>query len=164
MALEQRLQALAVAIGDDIQDLRGRTGTLSGLNTTAKTSLVAAVNELLVMIGNIEAPGGGAVISDGTTSTTTTWSSTRIGQQVTNAIAALVGSAPAALDTLQEIAAELADQDSATASLVTAVGNRIRFDAAQTLTAPQQLQACQNIGVGNPEIDLVAAYTAARNT
>jgi len=162
MALDQRLQDLAVAIGNDIQDLRGRTGNLSGLSTTAKTSLVAAINELVVAIGS--ASGGGAAINDATTSLTTTWSSTKIGAEVTSAIAALVGSAPAALDTLQEIAAELADQDSAVSGLVTAVANRVRYDAAQSLTTGQQLQACTNIGVGNPEVDLVAAYEAARNT
>lgn len=164
MALEQRLQALAVAIGDDIQDLRGRTGTLASLNTTAKASLVAAVNELVATIAGISGGGGGATINDAVTNTTNTWSSTRIGQQVTNAIAALVGSAPTALDTLQELATELQEQDTAAAALVTAVANRVRFDAAQTLTAPQQLQACQNIGVGNPEQDLVTIYTNARNS
>ena len=44
----------------------------------------------------------------------------------------------------------------------------VRFDAAQTLTAPQQTQARANIGaqsaaaIGDPDRDLVADYTAAK--
>ena len=38
----------------------------------------------------------------------------------------------------------------------------VRFDAAQTLTPQEKLQACQNLGVGNPDADLVAAYNAAK--
>jgi len=42
------------------------------------------------------------------------------------------------------------------------LGNRVRYDAPQTLTTAQQLQACTNIGVGNPERDFVTDYTTAK--
>ena len=45
MSLETRIIALAEAIGTDIKDLRTTRGTLSSLSTTAKTNLVAAINE-----------------------------------------------------------------------------------------------------------------------
>jgi hypothetical protein len=52
--------------------------------------------------------------------------------------------------------------------MTTALGNRIRYDAVQTLTAPQKVQALTNIGavatldLGNFDVDLVAAYTTAK--
>jgi hypothetical protein len=44
--LETRIIALAQAMGTDVKALRTSIGVLSGLSTTAKTSLVAAINEL----------------------------------------------------------------------------------------------------------------------
>lgn len=51
MSLQQRLTDLATAIGTDIKLLRtyvtgSSTGDLSGLSTTAKTSLISAINEV----------------------------------------------------------------------------------------------------------------------
>jgi len=70
--------------------------------------------------------------------------------------------AGAALDTFAEVAAQLEADEGAAAALATAVANRVRYDAAQSLSAGQQLQACQNIGLGNPDQDLVAAYVTAK--
>ncbi|MGN5375804.1 hypothetical protein [Sphingomonas hankookensis] len=74
----------------------------------------------------------------------------------------LRGGASAAIDTFKEVADQLAADETAAAALAISVGNRVRFDAPQTLTAAQMLQACQNIGVGNFDQDLLAAYTAAK--
>jgi hypothetical protein len=38
----------------------------------------------------------------------------------------------------------------------------VRFDASQTLTTPQMLQACTNLGIGDPDTDFLAAYNAAK--
>lgn len=70
--------------------------------------------------------------------------------------------AGAALDTFAEVAAQLGADETAAAALSTAVGNRVRYDAAQTLTTPQKAQACANLGVGDPEQDLLAAYNTAK--
>ena len=106
----------------------------------------------------------GAGIDDdaGSTVTTATWSASKIAGEIAGAIAALVDDAPTALDTLKELADALEDNDDVVQGLVTAVGNRVRFDTAQTLTTAQQNTACSNIGVGNPETDLVAAYNTAK--
>ena len=54
------------------------------------------------------------------------------------------------------------------ATIAAEVANRVRYDAAQTLTSPQQAQARANIGaqsaaaIGDPDRDLVADYTAAK--
>jgi hypothetical protein len=73
-----------------------------------------------------------------------------------------LGGASAAYDTLQEIEAKLGSDDTALANLLTAVGNRVSFADAQSLTAAQQLQACTNLGLGDPTTDFAAAYTAAK--
>ena len=70
--------------------------------------------------------------------------------------------APAAYDTLVEVATKLASDDGAITGLLAAVGNRVSFADAQTLTAQQQAQACANIGVGDPETDFVTAYATAK--
>lgn len=47
MSLETRLTALAQILGTDVKALNTAIGVLTSLNTTAKTNLVAAVNEVL---------------------------------------------------------------------------------------------------------------------
>lgn len=160
MALDARLQALAQAIATDIKTLLSNQGNLTALNTTAKGSLVAAINEIHAALSS----AGGAIIDDAATTgdTDSTWSANKIIAELGNLRTGLLNGVDPAFDTLQELAAELGDQDSAINNLLAAVGNRIRYDTSQTLTTAQQLQACQNIGVGNPEIDLVAAYNAAK--
>ena len=46
MSLDNRLIALAQAMGSDVKALTLAQGQLSALNTTTKTSLVAAINEV----------------------------------------------------------------------------------------------------------------------
>lgn len=160
MSLQTQLQSLITAIATDIKALLANQGNLTTLSTTTKTSLVAALNELKTSISSIDLT---ALISDSSpTSTTKTYSIDKINAQISAAVSALVAGAPTALDTLKELADAIASDESGIAGLVTAVGNRIRFDAAQSLTSPQQIQACQNIGVGDPTTDLAAAYATAK--
>ncbi len=83
--------------------------------------------------------------------------------EVNALISGVVNGAPAALDTLDELAAAIGDDANFATTITTALGNRVRFDAPQTLTAVQRLQACENIGVGNPDRDFLAAYVAVRD-
>ena len=46
MSLQTRLNELITAIGTDIKALISDQGNLAALNTTAKGSLVAAINEI----------------------------------------------------------------------------------------------------------------------
>lgn len=161
MSLETKLVAFAQAVGVDIGELITSRGDLSTLTTTAKTNLVAAINELNAGLSSVDLT---AIINDaaGAGVVDKTWSADKIISALTQLKTDIVGGAPAAYDTLQEIAAYLAANDSALDSLLTAINNRVRYDAAQTLTTEQQLTACTNIGIGNPEVDLVAAYVAAK--
>lgn len=160
MSLETQITSLVSAIGADIKALRTNAGDLTSLTTTNKTSLVAALNELKTLVGT----GGGSSINDtsATNSTTTTYSANKINASISNAVAALVASSPAALDTLNELAAALGNDPAFSATIATALSNRVRYDASQTLSAAQQLQACVNIGVGDPTHNYLADYIAAK--
>ena len=176
MSLETRIVALAQAMGADVKALTAAQGSLSALNTTTKTSLVAAINELRTLIGSV-----GAVIDDnaGNGAVAVTWSADKIFDTIEAAKAAVVDSlvngAGAALDTFNEFAAAINNDPSFATTIATEIANRVRFDAAQTLTSPQQAQARANIGaasaadvsglltgLGTYDRDYAADYTAAK--
>lgn len=64
---------------------------------------------------------------------------------VTAAINALLDGAPVALDTLKELATALSNDANFAASMTTALGARVRVDAAQGLTDAQKLQGRSNL-------------------
>ena len=167
MTLETRLIALAQAVGADIKTATLARGDLAALSTTAKASLVAAINELDAAVDSL-ATSAGAVIDDaaGAGNTEATWSADKLVAAIaaakTEVRDELTGGASAALDTLAELAAALNNDPNFAATLAAEIANRVRYDAPQTLTAPQQAQACANIGVGDPEHDFVADYSAAK--
>lgn len=107
-----------------------------------------------------------AQINDTTASGTTTYSSNKINNLVTSTVSNLVNGAPTALDTLKELADAIGDDANFAATMTTGLGNRVRFDAAQTLTAPQKVQVHANIDafgsveIGTPDTDLVAVFNA----
>lgn len=164
MSLESRIISLAQAIGADVKALRAERGNLASLSTTAKSNLVDAINEIYSIVGN----GNGATINDsaGNGNTTVTWSADKIYDSIEAAKVAvqdsILGGASAAYDTLLELEQLATSNSSTAAALATAINNRVRYDAAQTLTTEQQLQACTNIGIGNPESDFSATYSAAK--
>ena len=163
MSLATRIVTLAQAIGADVKTLITKQGDLTSLSTTAKNNLVAAINELYSALGS-----AGVSINDaaGNGDTLVTWSADKIYDTIEAAKTAvkndLVNGAGAALDTLSELAAALGNDASFATTIATQMGNRVRYDAAQTLDAAQKLQACTNIGIGDPETDLAAAYTTAK--
>lgn len=244
--LASRITDLATRIATECKSLRtllnGNAADLSALTTTAKTNLVAAVNELDSDIGTVntaldnKAPTTSptftgtpaaptAVVNTNTTQLATTafvlaqagsatpavngtaavgvatkfaredhvhgTDSTRApvasptftgvpaaptasaGTNTTqlattafamtaaaNAVAAMINSAPAALDTLTELAAALGNDANFATTINTSLGYRLRYDAAQTLTAGQVTQACANLGLGEPNTDFTAVFTA----
>lgn len=163
MSQELRLIALATAMGGDIKVLVNRVGDMTSLQTTAKGNIVAAINELMGLMGS-----SGAAINDsaGNGATTVTWSADKIYDTIELAKAAvksdILGGATAAFDTLKELQDLITGDESIVSALATKVGEKVSFAEVQTLTTGQRLQACTNIGIGNPEVDLVAAYTAAK--
>lgn len=164
MSLSSRLMDLATRVATEHKSLRtlinGNVADLAGLTTAQKSSLVAAINEVAAAVADASA------IDDSGTSATSSWSSSKTRTEIDSSVAAIVDGAPGTLDTLNELAAALGDNANIGAELAAAVAARVRFDAAQSLTAPQQAQARTNIGavatadVGNTDADFVATFEA----
>ena len=156
MTLQERISALATAIGGKIKQLFQNQGNLTALVTTEKTNLVGAINEIA---------SSTTLIDDVTPSGTKTYSSTKI-QSVVAATATatkneILGGASSAFDTLQEIENRLGTDNNSIGGLLTAVGFRVRFDAPQSLTTAQITQVNANLGIGQPDTDFVATFNAA---
>ncbi|NHR08319.1 hypothetical protein HA052_24305 [Chromobacterium haemolyticum] len=156
MSLQTRIAELAQAIGTDIKALTAAQGSLAALNTTQKSSLVGAINELQALAG------GGAVIDDTAASAGKAYSSAKVVQLLADLKGQILGGASSAYDTLLEIEQKLGSDGSAIAGLLAAVNARISYADAQTLTAQQKAMACANIGIGDPDTDFVAAYNAGK--
>lgn len=163
--LQVRIQNLATRIATECKALRtlinGNAADLSALTTVNKTNLVAALNEVKAMVG-----GGGVQINDASNaSLTETYSITKIRDLVTTSIDALTTGAPAALNTLDELAAALGDDANFAATVTAALGSRVRTDtAAQGLTQAQRQNARTNIDaygseeIGNPDTDFATVF------
>lgn len=169
MSQQTNVSNLAIRVSTECKAIRtlvnGNMADLSSLSTTAKNTLIAAVNELKSAIDAV--PSAAAIIVDGSTGTATTWSSTKISGEITTAINAVLDGAPAALDTLAEFAAAIGNDANFAASITTALGNRVRVDtAAQGLTTEQQGNARTNIGaasaadVGDTTVNFVTTFEA----
>jgi capsid protein len=158
MSLATRIESLVLRVAQEFNDVRAKTGNLASLTTTDKSSLVAAINELKAAV---VASGS---IDDTQVATTSTYSSSKIVTLLDTLKAEILGGADAAFDTLLEIQQLLQDGTSGLDALLAAVHHRVRFDAAQSLTAAEAAQARSNIGavaasdVGDTDTDFVAIF------
>lgn len=171
--------------------INGNVANLNALTTANKTNLVAAINEVrastAAAVGINDAVtsttstwssskiasygggggGGGAAIDDSGVGTTTLWSSSKTNSAIGDASSAVVGGAPTALNTLGKIATALGNDGTYAATTTTALGNRVRADAAQSFNGTQQTQARTNISaagsvdMGDPAANFVALFEAA---
>jgi len=145
MSQQTQLSLLTVAIGTDIKSLYGKAGNLSLLTTAEKNSLVGAINELLTTIQTSCNNAAGDFAT-----------------AINNLRSEILGGASSAMDTLKEIEDYLNLHPDQSAAILTALGNRVRYDAVQNLNTAQMTQACNNIGIGDPTYDYVADYVAAK--
>ena len=146
-------------------------GTLSGLGTTAKGNLVSALNEVLATVSSIDLT---SLINDSAVAgvVNKTFSADKILNLVASAVAKIVDSSPATLDTLKELATALGNDPSFATTIATSMGNRVRVDAVQTFTTTEQGQARSNISAASTaavvaaqaSADAAAAVAAATNT
>jgi len=186
MSLQTRLSDLITAIGTDYKQIRtwiagSATADLTGLATTDKTSLVAAINEVNSAATSGSTPDASetvkgkvelATLAEVATGTDTVRAVTPEGvrqERVALKAEILGAGVPAALDTLDELAAALGDDANYAATTTTALGNRVRVDtAAQGLNGTQQTNARTNIAaqdaasIGNADADLAALYATAK--
>ncbi|WP_197435402.1 hypothetical protein [Agrobacterium vitis] len=80
---------------------------------------------------------------------------------ISAAIAALVNSSPAALDTLNELATALGNDPNFATTMSTALGNRLRVDtAAQGLTDTQKANGRTNMGLGSAALSAASDFAA----
>lgn len=146
--LQDNLEAVFTQIGTDV-----------GLS---KKDIIA----LQTAVGAIGAISPTAVISDaaGAGVFDKTWSADKLIAYITAAATQakddIIAGAPAALDTLLEIANQLAADQTALGSLVLALDAAIRTDIVQAFTDAQKTQAQENMGV--TASTMMASYTAAK--
>lgn len=161
MSLQTQLNSFVLRVAEEFNTVKGRTGVLTNLTTTDKSSLVAAINELKAAIV------AAAAIDDLQASASTTYSSNKIVALLDALKADILGGADPAYDTLLELQQALQNDQTGIAALTAALDKRVRFDAAQTLTAAEQQQARDNIGavaasdIGDTATDFVAIFEAA---
>lgn len=130
-------------------------------NAAAFARLATAINALdakaqAALAAAIAALPAAAQIDDNVTTAGKVWSGLKTQTQITAAINALINGAGVADDTLKELADKIV-------ALAQADNGLLSFAAAQALTAPQQLQACQNLGIGDPDHNYVTAIEATLN-
>lgn len=178
--LEQRIVSLAQAVGADVKTLRNSIGVLANLTSTSKSDVVSALNETIgrtttnanaitTLNSQVAAlqSGLGAIdltqiINDlaGAGVVDKTYSVDKILTLITQVKSDILGSAPEALDTLNELAAALGNNANLATDIAAALANRVRTDAVQTFTAGEQAQARSNISAASAT-EVAAAQTTA---
>lgn len=162
MSLAGQIQNLATRIATECKAIRALQGSLTSLTTTDKSSLVASINELKTSITAAAEVLDTAVAGD----KTHTYSADKIITMLNQVKSDILGGAPAAYDTLMEIITQQQTDEGSITNLLTAMGNRVRFDAAQSLDSTQKAQACSNIGavqatdVGDVTTNFVTTFEA----
>lgn len=176
---EDRLRAFAQGIGLEFKALILKMGDLTALTTTNKTTLVAAINEIVA-----NAIAGGSVTIDDTAGDGTVdkvWSANKVHDAIVEAMATvkaeLINGAPELLNTFKELADEMALDKTFAAALATGLGNRVRVDETQTFTLLQKSTGRDNIGaasaadlsdlsnaIGATDVDYVAIFQTAKNS
>lgn len=151
MTFSSNLSSALIRLATASNTLNANIGSLPALTTINKSNIVAALNE--VKAAAEAAQASSLQINDATTVTDATWSSAKILAKVNEATAALINGADGAHDTLKELADQIV-------ALAQADNGLLSFTAAQALTAPQQLQGCNNLGIGDPATDFVAVIEA----
>ena len=132
MSLKTNVENLAQSMGNELKKTRvlvnGNAADLSALTTTAKTNLVAAINEVAAAIGD-----AGAVIDDATISTLAVWSSSKTDAEIDERIAALVDAAPGTLNTLNELAAALGDDPNFATTVTNNIAGKVSLTGNETI-------------------------------
>lgn len=120
-------KVVSLAVGDKNQ-----------LTTTTKTTIVAAINELEAQLGNFNFS---TFLNDTIESPTTVWSSSKTNTSITAAVNAaltqVIAAAPAALNTLDELAAALGDDANFAATVTNALATKAADNAVVKLTGDQ---------------------------
>jgi hypothetical protein len=159
--------ALLLTIANNLSDLNdvatARTNLGVYSSSEVDTEISNSAGTLLAIANNL------SDVANAATARTNlgVYSSAEVDSAISAATAALVDGAPGLLDTFDEIATALGDDPSFATTITTALTNRIRYDAAQSLTAPQLAQAQSNMNVvdaadiGDTNTNYVTTFEAA---
>lgn len=135
MTTKARALANLLSQGNIFADSQVAASEITGLHTVATTGSYADLVNKPTVVSHFTNDANYA-------------STTYVNTQVSN----LVASAPAALDTLNELASALGNDASFSATTATALGNRLRVDtAAQSLSSTQKTNAKTNLDLQNVE-------------
>ena len=127
---------------EEVQDIAGPLVATGGTKTFIAVTYDDANNNMDFVVPVLDEDN---MASNSATNLATQQS---IKAYVDTEVAGLVDSAPAALNTLNELAAALGDDASFSTTTSTALGNRLRVDtASQGLTSTQQSNALTNLGI-----------------
>ena len=131
--------------------------TTAGLNTKLDTKQ-----------NKLTAGSGITLDADGTIKASVDLSTMATKQELTDkiqeAVTNLVNGAEATMDTFKEVQDALNSDKTVTTALTTSVANKLDYSQAQSLSTVQKQQACANLGIGDPTVDLVSVYTTARDS
>ena len=146
MSLVTNITNLATRIATEVKAIRtlvnGNATDLSSLNTTNKTNLVAAINEVKSGLS-----AAGVQIDDAGTSLSKVWSSSKTNSAINSAVSALVASAPTALDTLNELAAALGNDASFATTVTTSLAAKADASTVVTLSSDQTIGGVKTFSV-----------------
>jgi hypothetical protein len=140
---------------DTVKNIIGDITQLVNFGGPATLNVMHALTYLNTQITNALSNLGAKINDSSNNSTSETWSANKIYTSIATAVSNLVDNSPAALDTLNELAAALGNDTNFATTLATQMGYRVRVDAPQNFSAEQQKQGCENLGIGDPNIDFV---------
>ena len=175
MSFATNVTSLATRIGTEFKTAYGRIGSLPGLTTTVKTDLVSAINEVNAK-PSAQPPAAsetvaGVVELATTTETTTGTDSVRAVtpagvKAATDAVrtAILGAGVPAALDTLDELAAALGDDANFATTVTNSLAGKQPLDATLTNIAGQTVAANQVLYATGVDTFAPTALTAFART
>lgn len=156
------LDTVANDASTGITNVSNRVGSLAALSTSDVSSIVAAINSLKSELDNIDLS---ALISDTTTSASTTWSSSKIDSEIDAAVSALVAGAPNLLNTLDELAAALGDDANFAANLTTTLAGKAAAVHTHAISDVTGLESALNAkanaaDVGDTTTNFVTTFEA----
>lgn len=146
-------------INDELEEGAKNTWSIDKINTSISERLQGVINDAVASSATqtysidkinalLSAIDFTTLINDeANSSIDKVWSIDAVKTFVTQQIEALIGTAPEGLNTLQEIATELQENDTLLAQILAAQAKRVRVDAEQDFTEAEKAQGRANIDV-----------------